>query len=75
MSEKSYRLCVVSLLAVFVVGVLAIGYRFTENGRYVQFDLRKMSRPDDAAIVHAYGTWVIDTRSGQLAIRNDPQNP
>ena len=79
MNEKSYRLCMASLLAVFVIGVLVIGYRFSdqvaENGRYVQFDLSKASRPDGAMTVHAYETWVIDTRSGQLAIRDDPRNP
>ena len=57
MKEETFRLWVVILLAVFVVGFLAIGFRFSGNGRYVQFDING-----------SHGDKVIDTRTGSKIV-------
>ena len=76
MSEKSFRLSIVLLLAVFVLGSLLIGYRLAEqvaqNGRFVQYDLQKASRPEGASTVNKYENWAVDTRSGQVVVVGDP---
>ena len=46
-----------------------------ENGRYVQFDLAKASRPGGAATVHAYESWVVDTRTGEVTSAATPRRP
>ena len=77
MSDKTFRLSLVVLLAIFVAGSFAIGYRFTEqvaqNGRYTQFDVKKASRPEGAATVHQYESWAIDTRTGKVVVLPDPR--
>ena len=84
MSDKAFRLSLAFLLAIFVAGSLAIGYRFAEqlarfaeqiaqNGRYAQFDVQKASRPEGAATVHQYESWAIDTRTGQVVVLSDPR--
>ncbi len=55
MSEERYRLCKLVLLAVFVAGSLFIGWQFSQNGRYVQFDRTS---------AQGGPTLVIDTRTG-----------
>ena len=73
MSEDRYRLYKALLLTALVVGVLVIGWRFAENGRYVQFDAAKGYPPDGRLPDGAarYGTIVVpyavlDTRTGQV---------
>ena len=39
--KKKYRLAMVILFSVFVTGVILLGARFVENGRYVQYDHQK----------------------------------
>ena len=84
MSEQLFRFCIVVLLTVFVVGVLVIGNRLAsqlaqtaeeraQNGRYVQFDLTKVSRPGGAATVHGYESWVVDTRTGEVLSQATPR--
>ncbi len=41
MSEEKYRLAIVILFSVFVVAFIVLGIRFTENGRYAQYDHQK----------------------------------
>jgi len=39
LKEETYRKCIVALLAVYVCGFLIIGYRFAENGIYLNQQL------------------------------------
>jgi hypothetical protein len=77
MDERSFRLSLVVLLAIFVVGVLGIGWRFTEstaqNGRFIQFDLGKTSLPQGGTSFNKYERWAIDTRTGQVLILSNPE--
>jgi hypothetical protein len=41
MSEEKYRLAIVILFSLFVVAFIVLGIRFTENGRYAQYDHQK----------------------------------
>lgn len=93
MNEKPFRLCIIVLLTIFVVGVLFIGNRLAEqlaqsaeqlaqsaeqraeNGRHMQFDLAKASRPQGATTVRAYESWVIDTRTGEVTSKPTPRLP
>lgn len=65
MSENTYRLCKILLLAIFVAGVLIIGWRFSQTGRYVQFDLQKSYAPDGTTSLSKPPAYVIDTWTGQ----------
>jgi hypothetical protein len=73
MSEERYRLYKALLLTAFVLGVLVIGWRFAENGRYVQFDASKGDPPDGKLPdgTARYGTIVVpyallDTQTGKV---------
>jgi hypothetical protein len=41
MSEEKYRLAIIILFSVFVFAFIILGIRFTENGRYAQYDHQK----------------------------------
>ena len=67
MSEEQYRCGKLVIMAILVIGLLIIGYLWSGNGRYVQFDLQKTysptgSRPRSLANPPNY---VIDTRMGR----------
>jgi hypothetical protein len=68
MSESLYRLFKLIVMSLFLIGVFIIGWRFTENGRYVQLDARKMWIPvgDKLHAPTQGGTYVIDTRDGEV---------
>jgi hypothetical protein len=51
------------LLTVLGVAVLIFGWRYAENGRYVQIDPGK--RPEGGGPV-----WRMDTRTGQILIND-----
>jgi hypothetical protein len=63
MSESYYRLCKLAILTIFAAGSLFIGWQFSQNGRYLQFDRQK-----DSLVIGttAQGgpTQFIDTRTG-----------
>lgn len=61
MKEETFKLWIVILLAVFVIGFLAIGFRFSGNGRYVQF--APYARISDSS---SCATMLLDTRTGQV---------
>jgi len=70
MNEKSYRVCIVVLLAIVVTGSLIAAFRLTgavsrmaENGRYVQFSKAAMHSPSGASDGRRL---LSDTRSGEL---------
>ena len=56
MSEERFRVSVVVILAVAAVVMLGIAYGWSQNGRYVQYDLNKQGQEP----------YVIDTRTGKL---------
>ena len=68
MSEKLYRLIMVILLAILVVGSLRIGSRIAENGRYVQYDRPKdflvWGNTSDGSCQGS--TKMMDTRTGRM---------
>lgn len=66
MSESRYRLCIVGLLAVFVVGVLFIGNRVSENGRYKEFNYSIKYSPDGKTFHSSDRKSVLDTRTGKV---------
>ena len=41
MSEDQFRRSIVVLLAIAVTAFVVLGYRFTENGRYQQYDFQQ----------------------------------
>jgi hypothetical protein len=43
MGENAYRLFKAIVLTILVIAVLILGWRYTENGRYVQVDPGKRS--------------------------------
>jgi hypothetical protein len=61
MSENAYRLYKAILLTAVAAAGVFIGWRYVENGRYVQIDPGK--RPDGGGPV-----WRMDTRTGQVLI-------
>ena len=63
MSENAYRLYKAILLTILAVALLIIGWRYAENGRYVQIDPGK--RPEGNGPV-----WRMDTRTGQVLIND-----
>ncbi len=67
MKEDTYRLAKVVLLAIAVIGVLAIGFRWAENGRYAQYDKRMEYSPDAKEHMTSPAYQVLDTRSGKLS--------
>jgi hypothetical protein len=72
MTEERYKSCKIIVLIIFVGGFLGISGRISndikqlaENGRYVQYDIRK----DSSTIGNAtttIPTRVIDTRTGSI---------
>lgn len=62
MSEDKYRLFKAILAAALVVGMLAIAYRFAENGRYQQIDYNKQPTSGAQALG---GPAFFDTRTGE----------
>jgi hypothetical protein len=65
MTENTYRLAKVILLAIFVAGSLVIAYRFSENGRYVQYDKRRTYSPDGKERMVTPAYMIFDTRTGK----------
>ncbi len=65
MTEARYRLCKVVLLAIFVVGSLYIGFLISQNGRYVQYDIRREYSPDGDVHQEAPDHYIWDTRTGR----------
>jgi hypothetical protein len=61
MSENAYRLFKAFLLTGVAAAGVIIGWRYVENGRYVQIDPGK--RPEGGGPV-----WRMDTRTGQVLI-------
>ena len=64
MSEETYRLAIVILLALFLAAFVILGARFVENGRYVQYDRQQ------EYVVHGNArqgpdAQVLDTRTGK----------
>ena len=66
MSENAYRAAKAVLLGVFVVGFLLIAHRFSENGRYVQYDMRRCSSPDGRTTMADPPYQIFDTRTGHV---------
>lgn len=66
MNEDRFRLCVVILLAILVAGVLILGYRFAENGRYQPYDFRTQYSPDGKTHHQAGAFEMLDTRTGEV---------
>jgi hypothetical protein len=65
MSEEKYRVCQIVLMAVFVLGFLVLGYRLSENGRYVQYDPSKnMSADGKTKVTPTFH--LLDTKTGQF---------
>ena len=62
MNDNTYRLCKVTLMGIFVLGALFIGYRASQTGRYVQYDVRKTCTQDGRS--RFLQDYVIDTWSG-----------
>ena len=62
MNDNTYRLCKVTLMGIFVLGTLFIGYRASQTGRYVQYDVRKTCTQDGRS--RFLQDYVIDTWSG-----------
>ena len=62
MSEDRFRLFKAILATVFVVGMLVIGCRFAENGRYQQIDFSDQRILDAEALS---GPVFFDTRTGE----------
>ncbi len=67
LSEEKYRFAVAILLSIFVVAFIALGIRFTENGRYTQYDHQKdhvvygdLMRNETSA--------VLDSRTGRKVV-------
>jgi hypothetical protein len=65
MSENTYRLCKIVLLAILVAGVLIVGWRISQTGRYVQFDLQKTYSPDGHTSLSQPPAYVIDSWTGE----------
>jgi hypothetical protein len=65
MNENAYRLCKILLHTILVVGVLTIGWRVSQTGRYVQFDLRKSYSPDGKTALSQPPAYIIDTWTGE----------
>jgi hypothetical protein len=68
MTEARYRLCIVVLLAVFVAGALYIGFLISQNGRYLQYDMRREYSPDGKTHFEA-PQYFLDTRTGRKQSR------
>ena len=68
MTEDTYRFVKAVLLAIFVLGFLIIAYRFSENGRYVQYDKRRCYSPDGKESMVSPPHMVFDTRTGMALI-------
>ena len=64
MSDDRYRLCKVILLAMLVVGGLIIGFGWSENGRYVQYDHSRNYSPDGTKR-HPEPHSMFDSRTGK----------
>jgi len=67
MRDETYRLVKAVLLLIALLGVFAIGYRWAENGRYVQYDKRMTYSPDGKEHMLSPPYMVIDTRTGRLS--------
>ena len=67
MKEDTYRLMKSIFLAVAVIGFLVVGFRWAENGSYVQYDKRMEYSPDGKAHMASPSYMVIDTRTGSLS--------
>ena len=65
MNENTYRLTKTVLLAMFVIGFLAIGWRVSSTGRYVQFDRQKTYSPDGTSRLANPPNYVIDSWTGE----------
>jgi hypothetical protein len=65
MSEGLYRGIVVVLLTIFVAGSLFIGWRLSENGRFVQYDPQKEYYKFNDATFQT-GRQLMDTRTGRV---------
>ena len=60
MSEDKYRLFKAILATIFAAGILFIGYRFAENGRYQQADFNKAVGEASTGLPSYF-----DTRTGE----------
>jgi hypothetical protein len=66
MSEDRFRVCVIVLFAILVVGILLIGHRFAGNGRYQPFDFRTQHSPDGKRNYSPDRFEMLDTRTGDV---------
>lgn len=41
MDERTFRLCLIVLLTIALIATIVLGYRFTENGRYRQYNYQQ----------------------------------
>jgi hypothetical protein len=54
------------VLAFFVAGILFIGHRYSENGRYQPFDYRTQHSPDGKTNYSPDRFEMLDTRTGEV---------
>jgi hypothetical protein len=67
MTQENFYKSIVYLLAVFVLAFIILGFRFVENGRYIQYDQQKDHAVfGDSMINNA--PKLIDTRTGKTLI-------
>ena len=66
MTEERYRLSIVILVAVFVAGSLTLQFLASQNGRYVQYDLRGTYSPDGGTRLTDPPYHRFDTRTGRI---------
>ena len=67
MTENTYRLGKLILLAIAVGGGILIGLRWAENGRFVQYDKRAEYSPDGQEHMVNPAYKIVDTRTGKLS--------
>lgn len=66
MSDRTFRICIVLLLAIFVFGSLYLASLIAQNGRYMQYDKRGEYSPDGKEHTLQPAYRVLDTRTGKI---------
>lgn len=66
MNERTFRICIVLLLAIFVGGSLYFASLVAQNGRYTQYDKRREYSPDGKTHMQKPAYQVFDTRTGTI---------
>jgi len=66
MTEEQYRIRMLLLSILLGIGILIIGWRISENGRYVQFDYQKNTVRTSDTSSQTYPTTFYDSRTGKV---------